>query len=194
MKNDEKPVANPWVVLREEFDDWAVLFDPDTGRGFGLNPTGVYLWKFLDGGHTLDSLLEEIRLCAGGLPEEAKDHVVGFVEELVAEGLARFDSTPSGLPHKPDRAALPLRKGAVSVENSLNYEPPKLIDFTGKSATGTCSCCSSGTNVGGTCDSFGACAGSNCWSGTCPSSQCLTVGNSASANRVLYGKWARSYC
>ena len=26
MKNDKKPIANPYVVLREEFDDWAVLF------------------------------------------------------------------------------------------------------------------------------------------------------------------------
>jgi hypothetical protein len=31
------------VLLREEFDDWAVLYDPDTGYGFGLNPTGSVL-------------------------------------------------------------------------------------------------------------------------------------------------------
>jgi hypothetical protein len=34
-------------------------FDPDTGRGFGLNPTGVYLWKILDGEHTIDGLVED---------------------------------------------------------------------------------------------------------------------------------------
>ena len=33
----EKPIANPLIVLREEFDDWAILFDPDTGDAFGLN-------------------------------------------------------------------------------------------------------------------------------------------------------------
>jgi hypothetical protein len=27
----EKPKANPEIVLREEFDDWALLFNPDTG-------------------------------------------------------------------------------------------------------------------------------------------------------------------
>jgi hypothetical protein len=43
------PVANPLIVLREEFDDWAILFDPDTGNAFGLNPTGVFIWKLLDG-------------------------------------------------------------------------------------------------------------------------------------------------
>ena len=38
VPESDKPVANSLVVLREEFDDWAVLFDPDTGSGFGINP------------------------------------------------------------------------------------------------------------------------------------------------------------
>jgi SynChlorMet cassette protein ScmD len=170
-------------MLREEFDDWAILFNPDTGRGFGLNPTGVYLWKLLDGGHTLDALVEEIRHGTEGVPEEARDHLVAFVDDLVAEGLAGFDSTLSGLPHNPDKAPLPPGEwspGVLSVGNRFNYEPPKLVDLRGQSATGTCSCCSSGTNVGGDCNSNGACASTNCWPGTCASYKCLTVGNAAS--------------
>ena len=31
MPESDMPIANPLVVLREEFDDWAVLFDPDKG-------------------------------------------------------------------------------------------------------------------------------------------------------------------
>ena len=64
MKNGEKPLANLFVILREEFDDWAILFNPDARpgfAGFGLNPTGVYLWKLLDGEHAIDALLEELR-------------------------------------------------------------------------------------------------------------------------------------
>jgi SynChlorMet cassette protein ScmD len=181
VNNGERPRVNPHVMLREEFDDWAILFNPNTGRGFGLNPTGVYLWKLLDGEHTLGALVEEIRHGTEGAPEEPRDHLVAFVDELVAEGLAGLDSTLSGQPHDPDKAALPPREwspGVVSVGNIFNYEPPKLVDLTGQSAAGTCSCCSSGTNVGGDCDSNGACANSNCWPGTCASYQCLTVGNS----------------
>jgi len=51
-EDDDKPIANPVVLLREEFDDWAILFNPDATlgfSGFGLNPTGVYVWKLLDG-------------------------------------------------------------------------------------------------------------------------------------------------
>ena len=29
---------NPVISLREEFDDWALLFNPDTGRVVGLTP------------------------------------------------------------------------------------------------------------------------------------------------------------
>ncbi len=60
MTKGQKTICNPWVMLREEFDDWAVLFDPDTGHGFGLNPTGVLVWKLLDGEHTVEALIEKL--------------------------------------------------------------------------------------------------------------------------------------
>jgi SynChlorMet cassette protein ScmD len=72
MKDNERPIANPYVVLREEFDDWAILFNPDTGRGFGLSPTGVYLWKLLDGEHPIDDLFEEIRGHSENVPTTRK--------------------------------------------------------------------------------------------------------------------------
>ena len=75
-------------MLRKEFDDWAVLFDPDTGHGFGLNPTGVYLWKCLDGGHPIDEMLTALRRDALSVPLEAGEHLVAFVEELTQQGLA----------------------------------------------------------------------------------------------------------
>ena len=58
MKQNDMPVANPLLVLREEFDDLAVLFDPDTGNGFGLNPVSVFVFNRLDGKHTLKDIYE----------------------------------------------------------------------------------------------------------------------------------------
>ena len=88
MLQNDKPVANPLVVLREEFDDWAILFDPDTGNAFGLNPTGVLVWRLLDGTRTLDDMLVRLRESADEVPDEASDHVSEFVEELTKRGLA----------------------------------------------------------------------------------------------------------
>ena len=87
MLQNDKPVANPLVVLREEFDDWAILFDPDTGNAFGLNPTGVLVWKLLDGAHTLDDMLVRLRESADHVPDEVSGHVSEFVEELTKRGL-----------------------------------------------------------------------------------------------------------
>ena len=87
----KNPIANPLIVLREEFDDWAILFDPDTGNAFGLNPTGVFIWKHLDGKHGLKDIVEKLRENAEDVPEEAKDHLKEFVDDLVKQGLAGYE-------------------------------------------------------------------------------------------------------
>ena len=65
MANTNKPIANPIIVLREEFDDWAILFNPDSGDAHGLNPIGVFVWKRLDGKHTINDIIEEINIFGG---------------------------------------------------------------------------------------------------------------------------------
>lgn len=45
MYRPDRPIVNPIVVLREEFDDWAILFNPDTDAAVGINPVGVGAWK-----------------------------------------------------------------------------------------------------------------------------------------------------
>jgi SynChlorMet cassette protein ScmD len=91
MKCDDRPRANPLVVLREEFDDWAILFDPDSGNAFGLSPTGVYLWKHLDGQHSIDDMLEALRRDAEDVPADAGDHVREFLADLTKRGLAGYE-------------------------------------------------------------------------------------------------------
>jgi len=93
MDMKDKPVANPLIVLREEFDDWAILFDPDTGNAFGLNPTGVFVWKLLDGEHSLEDISTELHENADDVPEEVKDHVHEFVVDLEKQGLVGFEVT-----------------------------------------------------------------------------------------------------
>ena len=91
MNLDDKPVANPLVVLREEFDDWAILFDPETGKGFGLNPVSVFVWKHLDGKHTAADILAELRESCENVPEEGEEQVKKFIESLLKEGLAGYE-------------------------------------------------------------------------------------------------------
>jgi SynChlorMet cassette protein ScmD len=91
-QDNNRPIANPLVVLREEFDDWAVLFDPDTGEGYGLNPMSVFIWKRLDGKHGIEDILADLREndCKG-MPEDATDRIQAFVDDLVEHGLAGYE-------------------------------------------------------------------------------------------------------
>ena len=86
----QKPKTNPNTVLREEFDDWAVLFDPDSGDACGLNPVSVYIWKRLDGDHTVDDIVKDLRVDCDGVPEDAADYVGKFVDELIEKSLAEM--------------------------------------------------------------------------------------------------------
>ena len=87
----DKPIANPLIVLREEFDDWAVLFDPDTGHVFGINPISVFVWQRLDGNHTIQEILSEIMDTYRDVPPEAENHLREFVNNLLQHGLAGYE-------------------------------------------------------------------------------------------------------
>ena len=91
MAEENKPVSNPLVVLREEFDDWAILFDPDSGNAFGLNPVGVFTWKRLDGQHTIRDILNSLRENCEDVSDEAEDHLKDFIQELLDQGLAGYE-------------------------------------------------------------------------------------------------------
>ena len=92
MKKNDMPVANPLLVLREEFDDLAVLFDPDTGNGFGPNPVSVFVFNRLDGKHTLKDIYEEIRQSFDEVPENAEKAVAEFVGVLLKKGYVGFEN------------------------------------------------------------------------------------------------------
>jgi SynChlorMet cassette protein ScmD len=91
VKQTEKPISNPLIVLREEFDDWAILFDPDTGDAFGLNPIGVHIWKRLDGNHSLKDILKDLQEGYEDVPEGAESDLQEFVDDLVKRGLAGYE-------------------------------------------------------------------------------------------------------
>ena len=91
MEANDKLLANPLLVLREEFDDWAVLFDPDTGDSFGLNPVSVFIFKRFDGTHSLEDIMKELRVECKNAPDDAEKYVRAFIEDLINRGLAGYE-------------------------------------------------------------------------------------------------------
>ena len=95
MITSDRPIANPMVVFREEFDDWAVLFDPDTGEAYGLNPISAFIWKQLNGRNTFSDILKHLRTNCEHVPDDAESHMKEFIDGLVDKGLVGYEYEPS---------------------------------------------------------------------------------------------------
>jgi len=88
MEPSDKVIANPVVVLREEFDDWAVLYNPDTAHAVGVNPTTVTVWKLLDGRRSVADVVRAAVGSYASVPEGAEADVESVLTRLVDEGFA----------------------------------------------------------------------------------------------------------
>jgi len=88
MKPTDMPKANPAIGLREDFEDWAVLFDPNTTDAIGINPVGVVVWRKLDGASTLSDLVAAVHATFDDVPDSVADEVSAFVDNLTKKGFA----------------------------------------------------------------------------------------------------------
>ena len=91
MNQTDRPIANPIVVLREEFDDWAILFNPDTAAAVGINPVGVAVWKRMDGKKNLNEIVQEIKTGFEEVPEAVFEEITTFVDKLAETGYVGYE-------------------------------------------------------------------------------------------------------
>ena len=82
----QKLIVNPVVVLRKEFDDWAVLFNPDTAEAVGINPVGVAIWELLAEDSSMDGIVENIKKNFADVPGSAKEEIQTFINDLSERG------------------------------------------------------------------------------------------------------------
>jgi SynChlorMet cassette protein ScmD len=86
------PVPNPVAVLREEFDDWAVLFNPDNAKALGINPTGVAVWKAINGSKQIHEIVSDIKDKFSNVPEETVEMDISeFIEVLARGGFVGYE-------------------------------------------------------------------------------------------------------
>jgi SynChlorMet cassette protein ScmD len=78
-------------VLREEFDDWAVLFNPDTAAAVGISPVGVAVWKRMDGKKSIEDIVSEIKNSFEDAPEAAREEITAFVDKLGEHGYVGYE-------------------------------------------------------------------------------------------------------
>jgi len=91
MNQTDRPISNPIVTLREDFDDWAVLYNPDTADAMGINPVGVAVWKRMNGKRSLEQIVTEIGNSFEDVPGGACDEIVSFVNSLAENGFVGLE-------------------------------------------------------------------------------------------------------
>lgn len=92
---DARLAVNPVLVLREESDDCALLFDPENGRVHVLNPTAVAVWKRLDGRRTLGEIVAALGEEFDGMDRECGAQVVALARALAGLGAIGFPRNAS---------------------------------------------------------------------------------------------------
>ena len=80
----------PNVVLREEADEWGILFDPDTGASVALNPIAVTMFKAMQKSQSVDKVEKAVRDEFDEVPETLKDDIADLVEALAKDGFIGF--------------------------------------------------------------------------------------------------------
>jgi SynChlorMet cassette protein ScmD len=91
MKPTDRPIANPIIVLREEFDDWAVLFNPETAYALGTNPVGIAVWKLLDGRMNIEEIVAKIKNSFEDSPDATGKEVSAFIDTLAENGFVGLE-------------------------------------------------------------------------------------------------------
>jgi hypothetical protein len=79
-------ITNPGMVLREEEDGAALLYDPETGAVRILNGSATAIWKLLDGKRSLADVVAALRETYDGMDEQAEGQVLAVVKNLCALG------------------------------------------------------------------------------------------------------------
>jgi hypothetical protein len=78
---------NPDVVLTEVGTGEAVLLHLGTKMYFSLNETGVFIWRMIDSGHTLEEISKKLQEEYDITPEKAGESVIALMDELAKEKL-----------------------------------------------------------------------------------------------------------
>ena len=86
MDSGYVPMPNSDIVLREEFDDWAILFNPDTADTVGINSVGVAAWKLINGKRTWGDIVKIITDEFDEVPVDVEKDLAKFMDELIEGG------------------------------------------------------------------------------------------------------------
>jgi len=86
-----RPMANPAVIYRLTDDGQAVLVNTDTTNALVLNATGMLVWRWADGQHSLEEMAHKLREQYGDAVGDVLQDVRELVAVLAEEGFVGYE-------------------------------------------------------------------------------------------------------
>lgn len=90
MTTNLQPIPNPVIGLREESDAWAFLYNPDTNKSFSINPTGVMIWKLIDGQRTVADIIAACEQQCANVPSDIDAQIMSFIKVLAEHDIVEI--------------------------------------------------------------------------------------------------------
>jgi hypothetical protein len=90
------PIANPAAVLQEEPGGGAWLLNPDSAGALALNPTGIVVWKLINGRRGVSNIAAAVRRHFIDAPESVESDVSALLEVLTEEGFVGYEYRGDG--------------------------------------------------------------------------------------------------
>ncbi|MBI5958807.1 MAG: PqqD family peptide modification chaperone [Chloroflexi bacterium] len=79
-----KLVRNPDIVIREENEHGALMFNPDTNQIKLLNNMAITIFRLCDGSHDIPAIIKTIKESYDQVPADLVDeHVTLFVDYML---------------------------------------------------------------------------------------------------------------
>ena len=85
------PIPNPSAVFKEDGDGWGMLVNLDTAAAMALNPTGLDVWKLIDGRHEARDIVAALRDQFKNIPSNVDDDVTDLLSVLAEEGMIGYE-------------------------------------------------------------------------------------------------------
>jgi hypothetical protein len=95
MKNEllpnSIPISNPAHVLFNNEIGWTDLVNLDLASGITINPTGLMVWKSIDGKRTVTDIIAEVKKHFLDTPCSFEKDLLAILDTFWDEGLIGFE-------------------------------------------------------------------------------------------------------
>lgn len=115
MDYTDHPIPNPEALLRRDFGEPPLLFQPLFGEVVALSPVALTIWQAVDGQRSVAEIAAQIQSQCEGTPPDLADDVAAFLKDLQRRGFVSSEPAPSQ-PNPPEETPRLTRTAFDSIQ------------------------------------------------------------------------------